>query len=326
MRNGQLVRRKYQIMSNSKRNKDQVKEHFSRKMAILTEACASGEVTAEEFRVYFALLVVYHNNEDDYCRPTDERLGWSCATCTRSVGTHTRSLQAKDRLNKKPTRGASIYTFPGLPALEGRQGAAEDHEIRSATQSKKVGRLEQEGRHTACRAEPSTKPSTEPSTLYEAHDDVGIQEEVNEAQSLTITTEGQFELFWSAYPHKVDKPAALRAFRTAIKVVPLDVMLAGIKRYAADKPPKNQWCNPATFLKGERWGDKPAKVDDDGGVHQRSDGMWEISHGTLQYEAYRREALKANSGTVYKFPDTPGHIAVCASQWPRTKGRAYGSG
>jgi len=149
---------------------------------------------------------------------------------------------------------------------------------------------------------------------------------VNEAQSLTITTEGQFEIFWSEYPHKVDKPTARRAFAAAIKLAPLDELLAGIKRYVADKPPKNQWCNPATFLKGRRWEDKPAKVDDGGGVHQRSDGKWEIPHGTLQYEAHRREALKANTGSYYSFPDTPGHVAVCADQWPKGRKVVNGPG
>ncbi len=64
--------------------------------------------------------------------------------------------------------------------------------------------------------------------------------------------------FWPAYPHKVGKPAALRAFGPARKRASLEDILAGLGRYKRDKPPDRAWCNPATFLNQDRFADEPA--------------------------------------------------------------------
>lgn len=64
--------------------------------------------------------------------------------------------------------------------------------------------------------------------------------------------------FWRAYPHKVGKPAAFRAFVAARKRHGLSLILHGIEQYANDKPPDRAWLNPATFLNQERFNDEPA--------------------------------------------------------------------
>lgn len=64
--------------------------------------------------------------------------------------------------------------------------------------------------------------------------------------------------FWPAYPHKVAKPAALRAFRGARKRASLEEILAGLQRYIAAKPPDRSWLNPASFLNNDRHEDEPA--------------------------------------------------------------------
>ena len=130
-------------------------------MAMLSRACASREVTAEEFRVLFALVIGHLSNETDWCQPKDKTLGQSCATCTRSVGTHTRSLVAKGWITKKQTLHASKYEFPSITPC--RQLPADMPESMSATQSIHVGKLEHSCRHTACRTEPSLEPSLKPS-------------------------------------------------------------------------------------------------------------------------------------------------------------------
>jgi hypothetical protein len=140
-----------------------VKEFFSLKMAMLSRACASREITAEEFRVLFALTIGHLSNETDWCQPKDETLGQSCATCTRSVGTHTRSLVAKGWITKKQTLHASKYEFPSITPC--RQLPADMPESMSATQSIHVGKLEHSCRHTACRTEPSLEPSLKPSLV-----------------------------------------------------------------------------------------------------------------------------------------------------------------
>jgi hypothetical protein len=67
------------------------------------------------------------------------------------------------------------------------------------------------------------------------------------------------EAFWSEYPHKVGRAAALQKLEGVRKRgVSWSVVLAGLRAYKRDKPADRQWCNPATWLHQERWLDQPA--------------------------------------------------------------------
>ena len=67
-----------------------------------------------------------------------------------------------------------------------------------------------------------------------------------------------FAAWYAAYPKKVGKGAAERAFKAALKKTDLDTLIAGRDRYIAatrDTDPKFI-ANPATWLNGERWADE----------------------------------------------------------------------
>jgi len=64
--------------------------------------------------------------------------------------------------------------------------------------------------------------------------------------------------FWPAYPNKVGKPVALKAFTKARKAESLETIMDGLRRYIRTKPPDRAWCNPSTWLNQERWNDEPA--------------------------------------------------------------------
>ena len=68
-----------------------------------------------------------------------------------------------------------------------------------------------------------------------------------------------FEFFWAAYPHKVGKEAARKAWRRRHASI-ADIM-GGLDRYKKAKPPSVPWCNPATWLNQQRYFDQPAYVD-----------------------------------------------------------------
>jgi biotin operon repressor len=72
-------------------------------------------------------------------------------------------------------------------------------------------------------------------------------------------SENEFESFWSHYPKKVDKGAAIRAFRKALKTSPAPEVIEGAKRYAEDPnlPEKQFIKNPATWLNAEAWNNGP---------------------------------------------------------------------
>lgn len=71
-----------------------------------------------------------------------------------------------------------------------------------------------------------------------------------------------FETFWRAYPRRVGRAAAQRAWRTATRKVRPELILAGATRYAAEKRgcDPQYIAHPSTWLNGERWGDEPVRT------------------------------------------------------------------
>lgn len=89
-----------------------------------------------------------------------------------------------------------------------------------------------------------------------------------------------FDEFWQAYPHKVGKGDARKAFAKAIKRTSIDNLMAGLDRYAS-KTDDRPWCNPSTWLNQDRWDDEPATpvggpVTDIQRIYHATEGM--ISH------------------------------------------------
>ena len=74
-----------------------------------------------------------------------------------------------------------------------------------------------------------------------------------------IYSDSEFDSFWSYYPKKVDKGAAVRAFKKALKTSPATEVIEGAKRYAEDPnlPDKQFVKNPATWLNAEAWNNGP---------------------------------------------------------------------
>lgn len=68
------------------------------------------------------------------------------------------------------------------------------------------------------------------------------------------------EQFWQRYPEKVAKPKALAKLDALARggKAKFGEIMAGLDRYIAGKPADRQWCNPLTWLNGERWADQPA--------------------------------------------------------------------
>lgn len=64
-----------------------------------------------------------------------------------------------------------------------------------------------------------------------------------------------FDAFWEAYPAKVGKKAARRAWDRAKDRPPLVRLLEALDRYRRAKPADREWCHPATWLNEGRWDD-----------------------------------------------------------------------
>jgi uncharacterized protein YdaU (DUF1376 family) len=66
-----------------------------------------------------------------------------------------------------------------------------------------------------------------------------------------------FDEFWSVYPRKVAKPAAVKAYAKAVASHGVEVVIEGAKRYAAAVMGKDAQyiAHAATWLGAERWAD-----------------------------------------------------------------------
>lgn len=71
-----------------------------------------------------------------------------------------------------------------------------------------------------------------------------------------MTKEEQFEAFWAAYPRRIAKGTARKAFDKAIKKTTLADMLEAIAAYKIHKPEKIDFKHPSTWLNGECWCDE----------------------------------------------------------------------
>lgn len=66
-----------------------------------------------------------------------------------------------------------------------------------------------------------------------------------------------FARFWAAYPNRVDKPAALRAWaKLKVDEPLLAKILAGLELYKAAKQDWRAWKNPGPWLNARRWEDE----------------------------------------------------------------------
>jgi len=74
-----------------------------------------------------------------------------------------------------------------------------------------------------------------------------------------IEREREKEMFYSAYPRKVKRPEAERAFKKAIKKTTIDVILSSVKSFSLCEDWKKEDGKfipyPAAYLNGERWND-----------------------------------------------------------------------
>lgn len=88
------------------------------------------------------------------------------------------------------------------------------------------------------------------------------EEKEKETREVALSSDDPFDFikFWTAWPNRVGKPAAQKAFKSARRRASLEEILAGVESYIRDKPPDRPWLNPATFLNQNRWEDRPAAV------------------------------------------------------------------
>lgn len=66
----------------------------------------------------------------------------------------------------------------------------------------------------------------------------------------------EFQAFWQAYPRRVGKLDAVKAYAKARALASADEILAGVEAYKKHKPEYCDYAHPATWLNKGRWMDE----------------------------------------------------------------------
>jgi hypothetical protein len=85
-------------------------------------------------------------------------------------------------------------------------------------------------------------------------------------------TEADRERFWAAFPNKIGKADAIKAFDKASNKVTPEVLFPALNRYA-NKSDDRPFCNPSTWLNQERWLDQPAANNGNRTSNPRTSGV-----------------------------------------------------
>jgi hypothetical protein len=79
---------------------------------------------------------------------------------------------------------------------------------------------------------------------------------------MNATQMDQFEQFWRAYPRRIGKGAARKAFEKALKLATVEEIMTGLSRQLSYYASREQQFipHPTTWLNQERWADEPQAV------------------------------------------------------------------
>jgi hypothetical protein len=101
-----------------------------------------------------------------------------------------------------------------------------------------------------------------------------------------------FEIFWDEYPRKTAKPAAIKAYRAALKrKVTHDTIMTGLRRFVASAPDPQYTPHASTWLNQDRFNDAPVTQNLKGIAGERARLRQEIADG------YERDGqANSNSG------------------------------
>jgi hypothetical protein len=106
-------------------------------------------------------------------------------------------------------------------------------------------------------AQPTQDNPTQDNPLHK--NNITKKNNLKNNERILSDSKNEFDNFWELYPKKVDKGAAIRAFRKALKTFEATEVIEGAKRYAEDPnlPEKRYVKNPATWLNAEAWNNPP---------------------------------------------------------------------
>lgn len=169
------------------------------------------------------------SDDDGKCWPSVAKLVAKCSKSERTIQTALKALESKGQITRdqRPGVGCKYAVHPRSDCTP-----AATAPVQGTTR-------------TPAATAPNTSRNTNPS----------------EAKASSGIVRPAFNQFWEAYPHKIGKLKARRAYDTARKATgekrlpALPDLLTAVRSYAA-KDDDRPWCNPATWLNQGRWLDE----------------------------------------------------------------------
>jgi len=185
---------------------------------------------------------------------------WASRQCNAGsvTGVTLSSLQRISRCSKIPELMLSVgwleaLEIDGKPVL--RFPNWERHNSQSAKQRALTKSRVDKVRASTCNAASVTKAL--PEKRREEKSNTPYKSPKGDAPQQRYSQD--FERWWLAYPKRVGKDAAARAFRVARTKVDRDELQQVTERYAASPKGRGEFCwNPATWLNQAHWLDDPA--------------------------------------------------------------------
>jgi len=110
------------------------------------------------------------------------------------------------------------------------------------------------------------------------------------------TGDPDFDLFWSVYPKKDDKPVAKRSFEKALTRASLEVIIAGAERYRDDLNREQAFTkNASTWLNADAWdnGPLPARIS------RKPRRLTNAEEGALLVQKWRSEEVRQAIGSSF---------------------------
>jgi len=129
----------------------------------------------------------------------------------------------------------------------------------------------------------------------------GVQtliEPLQETNNLTNAhSDDLFEEFWTAYPRKLDKAKAFRAFKSALKRASFEDLLAGVLLYRNDPKRDPEFTKyPATWLNSDAWENSHEPSKDSEAARRATDRRDKERAAADKFLAEQKEQEKLASG------------------------------
>lgn len=180
-------------------------------------------------------------DQDGRCWPGQKALASDTSMSDRSIRTHLKELERRGIIVREQRRRSDGSRTSDYYVINRKSFPLEEDQPENIAQP--TGKSCQNQPENLSGHEPSRlEPSKEPSVVY-AH-------------------APGFDAFWQAYPRKVGKGAARKAWGAAIKRAPPDEIIAGLEKQLAwfaqqyHGPGEDYRPHAATWLRADRWGDE----------------------------------------------------------------------